>query len=293
MSGIQPDIQALRKISGVTLPSRTYESLASRSPFLKSIAPSLQNLGPSKLLTYWSALAGNEKALQSLGGMAAVNRLRAAPNAAGISTKELFGEGINSWTKALRNRTLSMDLPFSSVTGDLTWGKAAGGMADMLRTQQNIATSRGASTAARAAAGEVIGTEAGLMGKGAGGISNFFAGLINKGMASGNPLMKAGGTAIPGAARFLGGVTAGVDLFTLGSMAFSGVGKGFMASLQIPSKVYMGVTAGIHRGTFMSSSSLSPFVGATGRQRAMANIYDRQLNLRQVLGNEAAMIGGY
>jgi hypothetical protein len=80
----------------------------------------------------------------------------------------------------------------------------------------------------------------------------------------------------------------GVDLYTLGVMGAGLMGKAALASMKAPITTYNAMTSDIHRGTFMSSSPLSPFVGATQRQRAMANIYDRQLNLRQVLGNEAA-----
>ena len=295
MSGIQPDIQMMRKITGQTWPSRQYARMAAKSPTLRALAPTLGALGPSKYLTYWSALAGNERAIQSLAGMAMAKDVGSSARAAGMTAKQIFGTPDYTFKGALRNRN-SMFTRFSNLTGDATWGQFTGegsAIGKLLRAQQLKAMQAGASTAEKAAAGATIGRLSGVFDGKIGGLAG---GLINRGMASGGAtgtLFKAGGRMIPGASRFLGGVTAGVDLYTIGTMGGSLMGKGFIASLELPSKMYMGMTAGLHRGTFMSSSPLSPFVGATGRQRAMANIYDRQLNLRQVLGNEAALLSGY
>ena len=74
------------------------------------------------------------------------------------------------------------------------------------------------------------------------------------------------------------------QISSLGGMAAAwGVKK--MATL--PGDLYRKITSDIHRGSFISSAPLSPFVGATGRQRAIADIHYKQLNLSQALGNES------
>jgi len=91
-------------------------------------------------------------------------------------------------------------------------------------------------------------------------------------------------------ANIAGKAFLGFDVYHLAGFAGKWGFKGTMALAELPGKIYSGITREMHRGTFMSAGSLSPFVGATGRQRAMATIYEKQLNLRQALGNESSLM---
>jgi hypothetical protein len=79
------------------------------------------------------------------------------------------------------------------------------------------------------------------------------------------------------------------ELSSLGGQMAAGA---FKKMATIPGDLYRKITSDIHRGTFISSAPLSPFVGATGRQRALADIHYKQLNLSQALGNESKMLIG-
>ena len=92
------------------------------------------------------------------------------------------------------------------------------------------------------------------------------------------------------AANIGGKAFAQYTAFTLSELGGHLAGKAFKGAIQIPGNMYMSAMKDIHRGTFISSAPLSPFVGATGRQRAIADIYYKQLNLSQALGNEAAYL---
>jgi hypothetical protein len=130
-------------------------------------------------------------------------------------------------------------------------------------------------------------TESGFLGPQAGKMSNAVAGWMVKNVPK-SALLQGMGKSIPFLARGVGAATVGFDLYSIGMMAGQGLSKVVTGAMNRQTNMYNRLTSDVHRGTFMSSSPLSPFVGATGRQRAMANVFEKQLNLRQALGNEAA-----
>jgi len=127
--------------------------------------------------------------------------------------------------------------------------------------------------------------------RGAGVIANKISGgMVRAANASGvkGQLFRGVGKMIPSAARMGGIAFAAYDVYNLTLLAGGLVGKAGIAMMKAPVSRYNNMTSDIHRGTFMTSAPLSPFVGATSRQRAISDVYDRNMNLRHFLGNEAA-----
>jgi hypothetical protein len=295
MSGLNQDVLTARKIAGVTMPSRGYARYAAKHPRLAALAPSLGHALPSKYMAYWSTLAGNVDAAQSMVAMGAMGEARGLASASGYagnifkdfaSQKEYLGA--YGWKNAMRSNVLDN---LVSNQSNLRWGEVldeGGSRMIQMRSQQRLVM-QGATAEIRERAASNIAKMGGIS---EGGLGKGITGFLGKRFATGGAGWATMGRGIAPAARMLGGVTAGIDVYSIAMFGGGIIGKGFVNSMTIPGKIYSGMTQGIHRGTFMSSSPLSPFVGQTGRQRAMANIYDRQLNLRQAMGNEAAILAG-
>jgi len=182
--------------------------------------------------------------------------------------------------------------PVGNLTGE-TWGNVFSELDDSSLYNQMrraaYASSSGADSAARKIGGEaVVALRGDARGKFGSAVSSF---LVDKVSVKQNRFMIGMGKSLPGMTRIGAAGAMAIDLYGLGLMFGSMGGKLFINQLNAPLNRFKAASAEIHRGTFMSSSYISSNVGATGRQRAMANIYEKQLNLRQVLGNEAALMG--
>jgi hypothetical protein len=186
------------------------------------------------------------------------------------------------------------DAPISFGEPYGTWGKYIDPEQPF---QQMLRSGRG-----EASWGKMIAHEAGLsdigigdpaFARGAGTLATKISGLMVRGAGAAGvkgQLFRGVGKMLPAASRVGGLAFAAYDVYNIGLFAGSMLGKAGLAMMKAPVKRYENMTSDIHRGTFMTSSPLSPFVGATSRQRAIADVYDRNLNLRQVLGNEAGYL---
>lgn len=293
LTGMNNDISVMRKLAGITMPSRGYNWLTKHTgKFGASLAskfPTLGHLLPSRYLTLWSALSGNQKAMETLGFDAAINRTVKR------SIRKHAKHGINITEEAVRKEFLGgrngflnfgksmYDAPLrtrvASVFGDIGYGEKTFG--DLTRKMAKGLSNRLAK-AGGAGGAKYASQFLGMIGMGANPIAKWMVSKIPQSVA-----LKAAGRYIMPLSRLGGWATLGIDAGHLAIGAGAIAGKAFIGGVELPMKMYRGITQEIHRGTFMSSSPMSPFVGATQRQRAMANIYEKQLNLRQVMGNEA------
>jgi hypothetical protein len=307
------DQQTTRRLAGTSWLGKPYAKLRDRSATLAKFAPNLSYLGPARYMTLWAGLAGHQGAGAGLGAMRAVHDVAAQGAVQGIDVFSRTGgaqmfEGMAGYdlkaAKAAQSGGASFFDAFISGPegrrpptrrsptwrahgGDL-WGdyvKSDSAVREEIRILQQRLLA-GDKTAGYELTRMTGGRAGGRFGGGA--IYDSFGRFISGKVASNSAFYIGMGRALPSIARFGTAGFMGIDLFTIGAMGASLMGKAAVASMKAPINTYNAMTADIHRGTFMSSSPLSPFVGATQRQRAMANIYDRQLNLRQVLGNEAA-----
>lgn len=300
-SGTQSNVMMARKLTNQTMASKWYRNHAPSS--ISRLAPELSQLFPSRYLNAWAALAGSEGAYQGMGMQSATTWGRRMAGLAGdMDPFSGMTPGttspkspMTSFGSATRATTSFYDTPITDLPGSKTWG-------DFLRTEGETQTwlrNRGAGIQSEAEWAKAALHNAGLYDKGmpinrgAGIISNKMSGLLIRGVgATGvkGELFRGVGKMIPAATRIGAVGFAAYDVYNISLMAGSLIGKAGLAMMKAPVAHYNKMTADIHRGTFMTSSPLSPFVGATSRQRAIADVYDRNLNLRQVLGNEAGYL---
>jgi hypothetical protein len=295
-SGRPLDQQTTRRLAGVNWSGRQYAKIRDSVPGLGNIAANLSYLGPSRYLTLWAGLAGHQGAGAGLAAMQAVSDV--------AGTARYMQGGLDVFSraggKAMFEGIPGYDFRAAKVTGAEffesyvgssveaqrlgTWGEY---VRSDSRARTTIAELQRRVLAGDATAGRRLTAITGGTGPGT-GLYKAWGGFLTNKIAGGSAFWTGMGRAMPSVARLGTAGFMGVDLYTLGVMGAGLMGKAALASMKAPITTYNAMTSDIHRGTFMSSSPLSPFVGATQRQRAMANIYDRQLNLRQVLGNEAA-----
>lgn len=314
LTGKHTNVMLARKLTGQTLPSRLYSRMAysgGAPNALGRLAPSLGHMLPSRYLTLWSGLAGERGALQGLGMMAGVEDLRSWASAQDLGdifdsknakAREFFkGRSGVDFRQTAKSGIPFRDSIFGNVPGwEGKWGdyidpsnlksnlKWSGGTAGTWADMQWLS---GTDKEFREAMAKSMAQRAGFIGENAGRVSNKVSGyLIRKIAVEQSKTFISLGKLIKPAMRLGGVAMVGFDIYTAANMLGKGMGKLALHSMKAPVNTYNMLTSDIHRGTFMSSSPLSPFVGATGRQRAMANIFDRQLNLRQVLGNEAGYL---
>lgn len=301
LGGLQSDIMMARKIGNQTMASKLYNKAAVASPGLNAFAPSLSHFGISRYLNLWSALAGHQGAAKGLTMYTAMERSVAGAMNIGpmrySEAADLAAKGINSTSfkgaagetiYKLRSYRGGASVP-NELWGDVFDSSNPGSLYNEVRS--NLSKARFGWT------DKAVGYAAGMdVANAAGATRGRFGNAVSKALVRSvgvnkNPLMVGIGLALPSAMRVAAIGTIGYDLYTIGTMVGGFAGKMFINQLNAPINRFKAATAELHRGTFMSSSYISSNVGATGRQRAMANIYEKQLNLRQVLGNEAAMMG--
>lgn len=297
LSGLNSDVMQARKYAGVTAPSQMYAKMAGTTPGLGRFAPTLSHLGPTRFFATWSAIAGNEGAMQSL---AAMTELR---KAAGIGLDTDPSTIGSIYRNTFRKKT-GLRFNFGELRGTpfrdfeirkgVPWGSAIDG-ASLEWIKNRFKVFNMDSPSARFAGEEALRGAGNYDGALTAKYSDWMLNMGEKakaGKLSGKAFMTAG-KAIKPIANIGARALVGVDVYGLSMFIGSMTGKLTLAGLSAPVNTYTALTSEMHRGMFMTSSNLSPFVGATGRQRAMANIYDKQLNLRQVMGNEAAYMSGW
>lgn len=321
-TGMTPEVITMRKLGGQTMPSKIWQGYYNKrgewvrgitergrvGQSLGRIAPSLSHLGPSRYLTLWSALSGNQGAWDALNAMAEMEKTvgylqwegRTYGQAAWqFSHKRTPG---GTWT-----RTPAFDYRAAMKQPWFETGPRGGGRGARWR---DIAGLRGPSAASQGAMdilleaqkvykmgilpfeAEVVASEEAVARWGMKGpLGKYVAAPIARHtVIRQNPFMNSAGRMIGPLSRAGGSVLVGMEIYHAATWLGGLHAKATLGIMGMPGNIYRGVTSEIHRGTFMASGPMSPFVGATQRQRAMANIYDKQLNLRQVMGNEAAFL---
>lgn len=296
LGGRHRDVVMARKVTGQTSLAKYYNKLTVSRPGLAAYAPSLSHLSPSRYLNLWSTLAGHEGAIKGATMFANTERVMSRmAGDYGPNLNRVFGDlPMTSYRGSAGTRMMDMfaNHPIGNLAGE-TWGQVfdesdSMSLYNRMRRTQNLATGAENVIYRKGAAEDIVRATGSSRGKVGGAISSF---LVDKIAVKQNRFMIGMGKALPGMARVGGAGAIAIDLYGLGLMFGSMGGKLFINQLNAPLNRFKAASAEIHRGTFMSSSYISSNVGATGRQRAMANIYEKQLNLRQVLGNEAAMMG--
>jgi hypothetical protein len=309
--GFQSTTTSLRKLSGVSFGNSMYWKAADRiggKVGRGMSSTSLSMIGPSRFLNTWAALSGDMGARSSFNVMSAQgNAVRnIMANNPGMSYAKASQAAFKN-AKAY-NISSAMGTPLDNQFVSDISAAGPGSPIDRFGRTMDIGTTQAAEFWGRLSTAQKSFKAGTLTAEDSAGVRAAFYKAANlehmpsflrqpmvrlmegpAGVKAG-PITQMLGRSIGGVAQFAGGLQIGMMTFSTGVKAGQLAGKATIAAINAPKAIYQNFAQGIHRGTFMSSSPLSPFVGATGRQRAMANIYEKQLNLRQVMGNEAPFL---
>lgn len=285
--GMKPDLLLARKMTGTTFLGRGYSAAMSRAPeSWRAFAPTLAHLSPSRHLTMMNLYTGGSAEGVTRGvGKYGVSVADMMANVGRFENPVQGAEGIKGMLRGNIGKILGNDVAAEYGFDALAeQSRAASLGADLRNTQR---ASKGAW-----AAGDTAGIKTGIRNSSQilMGTEKAGADMLNKKLAmklvesaGGRAALRLGTMAAVSWIPIAGQV---IDIAMLASMGVDAVKWGTKAAYKGLMNVGGMIGEDWKRGMFQTSS-VSPFVGSTQRQRALQVMQQTGLNLSSALGNEA------
>jgi hypothetical protein len=312
--GQKPDLILARKVTGMTFAGRTYRNAAYGKKYAEALAvgtdpadmqkligktaryaPSLAHLSPSRHLTMLSMYGGQSPAgmLVEEGGTSVAKLMNMSGGGAGNFSSQIGDELMGFFGAGNRGKKIGKIQNYggdtlSDFVGSVFPKNASAGFESQLSLNSQRLRSHMSAGNVKGIQ-EAIETHANLLGANEAGadIANKKLGQWMAKYGTGRAALKGLPTAINlGTKAFMA-----ADFLMWGVLAAQGIWWGGKQAVRAVTGSADAISTDFRRGWFQSSSTVSPFVGSTQRQRALMVMNQTGINMQSLLGNEASYIG--